>query len=149
MCHALTLQGREHGDESHGIDGLARANGIRLAYAEAMAEIGVNVTIVEIHKAAAERPVIAIGADISRENETERMIASSVAQLGDLVICFVNAGKAVHDTAIMDYDKTVGLEYCGQPAGTTRNVAVIGRLLPRCCHKEGTRLRAVLTDEGS
>lgn len=92
------------------------ASGIGLAYAEAMAEAGADVAIVDIHEAGAQsaadavaaatgRRVIAIGADVSSEEETERMMAAAVEQLGRLDICFANAGIAEHGAAVMDYDK--------------------------------------------
>lgn len=92
------------------------ASGIGLAYAEAMAEAGADVAIVDIHEAGAQsaaetlaaatvQRVIAIGADVSREEDTERMVATTVKQLGGLDICFANAGIAENGADILDYDK--------------------------------------------
>lgn len=94
------------------------ASGIGLACATAVAEAGADVAMVDVnaegaHHAAQKlsqetgRKVIALTADVSKEEDTERMVAETVKQLGGLNICFANAGIAEHGVPLIDFEKQV------------------------------------------
>jgi NAD(P)-dependent dehydrogenase (short-subunit alcohol dehydrogenase family) len=81
------------------------AGGIGGGFAEAMAEAGANVALVDIDEdgleATADRlrtdtdaAVLTIPADVSEQDDTERMVAETVESFGGLDIAFANAGIA-------------------------------------------------------
>jgi NAD(P)-dependent dehydrogenase (short-subunit alcohol dehydrogenase family) len=91
------------------------AQGIGFEYARAMSEAGADVTIVDINRDKAEesakklaeetgRKIIAIGADVSKAEDTEKMVQETVKKLGRLDICFANAGIAEPDLPITDIE---------------------------------------------
>jgi len=91
------------------------ASGIGLAFASAVAEAGADVAIVDINLEGAEvaadklsketgRRVIALKADVSKEEDNGRMVSETLKMLGGLDICFANAGIGELGAPILDYD---------------------------------------------
>ena len=103
------------------------ANGIGRATAELLAEEGAAVALVDldpealkIAKAAIESAggrAVAIQADVSSEDDAQRAIETTVAELGRIDILFNNAGIArrstVVDISIDDWDKVVAVNLRG------------------------------------
>lgn len=94
------------------------AEGIGLAMASAVAEAGADVAIIDINLEAAQnsakklaketgRKVIALKADVSKEEDNEWMVEETVKQLGGLNICFANAGIGEQGAPLHNYDKSV------------------------------------------
>jgi NAD(P)-dependent dehydrogenase (short-subunit alcohol dehydrogenase family) len=92
------------------------ANGLGYAFATAVAEAGADVSIVDLDGKAAElaaeklssetgRKVIALQADVTKEEDTEQMVSETVKALGGLQICFANAGIVEKGRPIDEYDK--------------------------------------------
>ncbi|SDP74597.1 SDR family NAD(P)-dependent oxidoreductase [Desulforhopalus singaporensis] len=91
------------------------AQGIGFQYARAMSEAGADVAIVDINKEKAEqsanelaqetgRKVIALGADVSNAEDTEKMVQDTLKKLGRLDICFANAGISEPDLPVKDIE---------------------------------------------
>jgi NAD(P)-dependent dehydrogenase (short-subunit alcohol dehydrogenase family) len=79
------------------------ASGIGAAYAEAMAEAGADVALADVDtsgldetaealRTETDATVLAIEADVTEEEDVERMVARTVDELGGLDVCFANAG---------------------------------------------------------
>lgn len=92
------------------------ASGIGLAYVEVLVGAGADVAIVDINLEAAEnaaekltqdsgKRVIALKADVSKEEDTEWMVAETVRKLGWLDICFANAGIGQLGASLTDHTK--------------------------------------------
>lgn len=81
------------------------ANGLGYAFASAVAEAGADVAIVDIDEAAAGeaateladatgQEIVSVTADVTDEDETDRMVAETQEALGGLDVAFANAGIA-------------------------------------------------------
>ena len=103
-------------------------SGIGRAYCEAMAEFGADVACagrtehklkktVELIRPYGHR-AIAIKADISKEDEIEKMIDRTIKELGKLDIVFCNAGIAIpfnriHEVPVEDWDSLMAVNLRG------------------------------------
>ncbi|CAB3389655.1 SDR family NAD(P)-dependent oxidoreductase [Kyrpidia spormannii] len=91
-------------------------SGIGLAFARAVAEAGADVAVVDWNEEAARkaaeqlagetgRKVIALRADVSKEEDADRMVQETVRQLGGLDVCFANAGIGDEGALVTEYSK--------------------------------------------
>lgn len=91
------------------------AGGIGGAFAEAMAEAGADVAMVDVDepgleeraadlRAATDAAIEPIVADVSDEAATERMVAETVDSLGGLDVAFANAGIGRRGGPAAEYD---------------------------------------------
>lgn len=91
-------------------------SGIGLAFARAAAEAGADVAVADWNEEAARqaaerlgaetgRKVIALRADVSKEEDADRMVQETVRQLGGLDVCFANAGIGDDGTLVTEYSK--------------------------------------------
>lgn len=91
------------------------AGGIGGGLAEAMAEAGADVAIVDVDEdglaETAERleadtgaAVLPIEADVTEQAETERMVAETVDAFGGLDVAFANAGISVNGGELQEFD---------------------------------------------
>jgi NAD(P)-dependent dehydrogenase (short-subunit alcohol dehydrogenase family) len=106
----------------------AGGHGLGRAYCEAMAEFGADVACADINKALAEETVaiikkfghraIAIEADVSKQDQIERMVNQTVAELGTVDILFCNAGTdhplvRLHELPVESWDACINLNLRG------------------------------------
>lgn len=91
------------------------ARGIGLEFATALAEAGSDIAIADINEELATtsarslsdatgRRVIAVKADVSEEDDAQRMVDTVVQEFGGLDICFANAGIAEPNLPIRDIE---------------------------------------------
>lgn len=90
------------------------ASGIGRAFAEAMAELGAAVALVDVDENKARDvarqlekdhscKTLVLRADVTRADEVEAAVARVVSELGDLDVAFANAGIAETAAPIADY----------------------------------------------
>ena len=100
-------------------------SGIGRAYCEGMAEFGADVACCDIIEERAQETVelirrfghraIAIKADVSKEDEVERMVNQTEEALGSIDIAFANAGigevsrALIHEKKIEDWDRVMAV----------------------------------------
>jgi 3-oxoacyl-[acyl-carrier protein] reductase len=103
-------------------------SGIGRAYCEAMSEFGADVACNDIDEYKAQETVmliskfghraLAIKADVSKQDEIERMVSRTVEELGKLDIVFCNAGiiippYRIHEVPVEDWDRLMALNLKG------------------------------------
>lgn len=106
----------------------AGGHGLGREYCEAMAEYGADVVCNDIDAGLAQETVellkrfahkaIAIQADVSKEDEVERMVNEAIAEFGTIDILFCNAGIVnpflpLHELPIEDWDRVVAVNLRG------------------------------------
>src|SRR5215203_2692670 len=95
------------------------SSGIGAAIAKGLAAAGAGVAVsYRSGEEAAEAVVAAIRADVSREEEVERMVAETVRRFGTLHVLVANAGLqkdgAAHTLSLADWNAVIGVNLTGQ-----------------------------------
>jgi NAD(P)-dependent dehydrogenase (short-subunit alcohol dehydrogenase family) len=104
-------------------------SGIGRAYCEGLAEFGADVACCDIKEETAQETVklikkfghraIAIGADVSKQDEIESMVNRTVKELGSVDIVFANAGIGeisrvrIHEKPVADFDRVMDVNLRG------------------------------------
>jgi len=106
----------------------AGGHGLGRAYCEAMAEFGADVACADINKKFADETVeilkkfghraIAIQADVSKQDQIERMVKQTVSEFGTIDILFCNAGTdhplvRLHELPVESWDACINLNLRG------------------------------------
>jgi NAD(P)-dependent dehydrogenase (short-subunit alcohol dehydrogenase family) len=106
----------------------AGGHGLGRAYCEGLAEFGADVAVNDIDPKLAQETVefikryghraIAIQADVSKQDQIERMVDQTVTEFGKVDILFCNAGTSntlvrLHEIAVEDWDKVMNLNVRG------------------------------------
>lgn len=104
------------------------ARGIGLSYAAALAQAGADVALADLRGEAARasakqlrrdtgRNVIAIEADVTKQDQVEAMMEAVLREFGRLDIAFCNAGIAIHKPAeemsLEDWQKVIDVNLTG------------------------------------